>query len=85
MKYPEDFVKRVKAEYPTWELMHTHLDRGNEIVGRYLQDSSDFEMFASDIIKAFAENRSADIFEAAQRSEYRQALYAEWCKLWEAQ
>jgi len=49
-KYPADFVKRAKAEYPDWAVLHRALDSGNEFVGRYLDDSSSGNMNPNKVI-----------------------------------
>ncbi len=33
MDYPQDFIDRVKQEYPDWHDLHACLDRGDDIVG----------------------------------------------------
>ncbi|MBD5389308.1 hypothetical protein HDR63_03595 [bacterium] len=40
MEYPQYFVALVKATYPKSPDLHKALDKGSEIVGRYLDDSS---------------------------------------------
>jgi len=43
-------VKRAKAEYPDWAVLHRALDSGNEFVGRYLDDSSSGNMNPNKVI-----------------------------------
>ena len=40
INYPKDFVERVKKALPQETDLHKHLDQGDEIVGRYLDDMS---------------------------------------------
>jgi hypothetical protein len=80
-KYPDDFVTRVKAEFPDWALMHEYLDANSLDVGQRIFDSSDFNMKPDDIIKAFAGGKSEDVLAAAEKSKRLKALLEEWRKL----
>lgn len=78
MRYPKEFVAKVKAEFPDWTELHKKLDEGNAFVGRYLDDNSNFDMKAADIVKAFNEGRQDEVKKAAEQCVRRQELYAEW-------
>ena len=39
MEYPEDFIKKVRKEFPDWEDLHEKLREGNPVIGTYLFDN----------------------------------------------
>lgn len=80
-KYPDEFVAKVKAEFPDWRQLHDRLDAGDDFVGRYIEDNSHFDMKAADIVKAFNEGRQDEVKKAAEKCVRRQKLYSEWGKL----
>jgi hypothetical protein len=84
MEYPKTFVEKVKKEFPNWKEMHKHLDAGSSFVGRYLDDSSNFEMSAEAIVKAFNEGREQEVKKHAEEVLRKQKLYSEWGKLYDA-
>lgn len=85
MKYPADFVKKVKAVYPDWKELDKALAKGSEFVGRYLDDSRSFSMSPAKIVEAFEQGREQDVLKAAKEADERTKLYAEWSDLYQAQ
>ena len=80
MNYPEEFVKRVKAAYPTFGELHNHLDKGSAIVGRYLDDSSSGQIQPNWIVK----QSSLEVIKKAARVLLeKRTLYYDWGKLYD--
>jgi hypothetical protein len=74
----QEFIDKCKRIYPTWLDLHKHLDRKDEVVGRYLCDSS-YNGIDFDII---LESRSLEeLKELAKIGKERQNLYSEWLKM----
>ena len=85
MKYPVDFVEKVRKVYPGWKELYEKLAKGSEFVGRYLDDSRYFSMSPAEIIEAFEQGREQDVLKAAKEADERTKLYAEWGTLYRAQ
>lgn len=68
MKYSADFVKKVKTAYPDWKELHVVLEKGSDLVGRYLDDSRHFSMSPAEIVEAFEQGREQDVLMAAKKS-----------------
>jgi hypothetical protein len=79
--YPEEFVAKVKAEFPDSVELHKYLDAGSEEVGHYLDDSRHFLMRSDEIIEAFESGESEKILEAAKKANRIKKLYDEWKEL----
>lgn len=80
MEYPEEFVKKVKAEYPRLVGLHEGLNDGKFFVGYYLKNNCHFEMKPTNIVAAFDEGREHEVREAAEKAVRREQLYHEWDK-----
>ena len=80
-KYPAEFVKRVKAEYPNFTELHQALDRGADIAGRYLDDSSQGGVSAREVVKMIDSKQVKQLREKADGLVRRQKLYGEWAVL----
>jgi len=76
--YPEDFIKRVKHEYPNIPELHQKLDEGSVWVGLMLQKEISISMRPSDIVKTFKEGHADEIKKTAEQAIRREALYKEW-------
>ncbi|GBE16898.1 hypothetical protein BMS3Abin15_00722 [bacterium BMS3Abin15] len=74
-KYPADFVKAVKDEYPDWELLHKYLDEESDSVSLCLDDARKLSMSPDDIVLAFKEGLQSDVLEAAETAVRREKLY----------
>jgi hypothetical protein len=79
--YPDDFKKRVIAEFPNCVGLHKALESGSDIVGRYLDDSSTGGISAETIIKAFEDNEREKVLEMAKKIVRIKALCEEWYAL----
>ena len=78
--YSEEFVAKVKAEFPNLTYLHEHLDAGDDFVGNYLDDSRSCSVKPGDIVKALegGEQEKVLVLEAAKKADRREKLYAEW-------
>lgn len=82
MRYPKQFVERVKTAYPDFDKLHQALDAGSEWVGRYLDDSAPTGM----PLKTILEAKSLDSLQAqAQMMQEKVNLYSEWGQMYRAQ
>ena len=81
-RYSEDFIARVKAEFPDSSSIYEALDTGSEWVGNYLDDERNFSMTQEDINKAIrdgnAEKVIEEVTEAIKRVDRINKLYYEW-------
>lgn len=77
-KYPAEFVKRAKAEYPNWAELHKALDGDNEFVGRYLDDSSQGGISPDEIVKLIDQNKVQELRQKADQLIRRRKLYGDW-------
>lgn len=82
MKYSSDFVARVKTAYPNEPDIHEALDKGNDSLGYYLDDSRWLSMSPAQIIEAFEQGRQQDVLEAAKQAVERIKIYEEWNDLY---
>lgn len=79
MDYPKDFIEEVKAAYPSFKELHSLLDEGAVIVGRYLDD---FSSNSISIDKILAATSLEELQAAANVQKERLALYNWWCRLY---
>lgn len=77
-KYPAEFVKRAKAEYPNWPELHRALDSGNQVAGRYLDDSSSGGISPAEVVVMIDHNRVQELRKKADQLVRRQKLYSDW-------
>ncbi|KKS28358.1 MAG: hypothetical protein UU89_C0038G0005 [Parcubacteria group bacterium GW2011_GWC2_42_11] len=85
VKYTPKFVEKVKAVYPERTEVHEAVERGSELVGRYLELSRNLSMSPAQIIEAFEQGREQDVLTAAKKADECAKLYAEWNKFYTAQ
>lgn len=83
-RYSEDFIARVKAEFPDSSSIYEALDTGSEWVGNYLDDERNFPMTQKDIDKAIRDGNAEEVIEevteAIKRADRINKLYHEWGK-----
>jgi len=84
MNYPEEFKQKVLAVFGNSEEMKARLDQGQEIVGRYLDDSRR-DIPAEDVVKACESLDFKEIYAKAKRSVALEELYGEWSDLYHKQ
>ena len=77
-KYPADFVKRAKAEYPSWPELHKALDSGNQLAGKYLDDASQGEISPNEVVKMIYAGQVQQLRAKADRLARRRKLYRDW-------
>ncbi len=85
MKYPESFIRRVKAAYPTFTALHEALDRGDEMAGRYLNDSAPHGPDPTTIVMLFCAHKPRVVLKLAKEALAKKKLYEDWHKLYEQQ
>ena len=76
--YPDYFVKEVKAAYPDWKELHSALDNGSPMVGRYLDDSARHSISNADILKA---DSLGELQQRAALQAVGVDLYRTWVKI----
>ncbi len=82
MRYPVDFVAKVKAELPECDILHQALATGyDDIVSQLLDEARRFRMKPEKIIKAFEEGRQQEVLDSAKKAVRREKLFIEWCLL----
>jgi len=82
MKYPQEFIAKAKALFPTWQSLHDALDSQSPFVGRYLDDNRYLDISAKDILEA---KTLDELKERALKSNAISELYIEWLDLYHKQ
>ena len=77
-KYPNNFIKETKKEYPKYPELHRALDSGAESVGRYLDDNSFINISPDEIIKMIDLGKEKLLREKAKKIVHRRKLYNKW-------
>jgi len=77
MKYSKELIAEVKELFPNSKEMHNHAEQGNEILGRYLDDSSSGGIPIDTVLLA----TSLEEIQKLARSQKRKIeLYRKWGK-----
>lgn len=77
MFYPEDFKNKVKEMFPDWKGLHRNLDCESVYVGQLL-----YQDFSIPIDTILAATSLEELQRVAKAIKKREALYAEWCELY---
>lgn len=85
MQYSEEFKQKVLSTLGDSEEMRRRLDEGQEIVGRYLDDSRYGGVSAKEIVEACESMNVQGIYQKAKRQMAIEELYGEWSELYRNQ
>lgn len=85
MQYSEEFKQKVLSTLGDSEEMRKRLDEGQEIVGRYLDDSRYSGVSSKEIVEAVESNNLAGIYMKAKKQLAVEQLYGEWCEMYHQQ
>lgn len=85
MQYSEEFKQKVLSTIGDSEEMRKRLDEGQEIVGRYLDDSRYGGVSAKEIVEACESMNVQGIYQKAKRQMAIEELYGEWSELYRNQ
>lgn len=85
MQYSEEFKQKVLSTLGDSEEMRKRLDEGQEIVGRYLDDSRYGGVSAKEIVEACESMNVQGIYQKAKRQMAIEELYGEWYELYRNQ
>lgn len=85
MQYPEEFKQKVLSLFKNNEEMRKRLDEGQEIVGRYLDDSGYGGISPKEIVEAIEGKNLTGIYMKAKRKLAAEELYDEWCEMYQQQ
>lgn len=85
MQYSEEFKQKVLSTLGDSEEMRKRLDEGQEIVGRYLDDSRYGGVSAKEIVEACESMNIQGIYQKAKRQMAIEELYGEWSELYRNQ
>ncbi len=85
MQYSEEFKQKVLSTLGDSEEMRKRLDEGQEIVGRYLDDSRYDGVSAKEIVEACESMNVQGIYQKAKRQMAIEELYGEWSELYRNQ
>ena len=85
MQYSEEFKQKVLSTLGDSEEMRKRLDEGQEIVGRYLDDSRYGGVSAKEIVEACESMNVQGIYQKAKRQMAIEELYGEWSELYRNQ
>ena len=85
MQYSEEFKQKVLSTLGDSEVLRKRLDEGQEIVGRYLDDSRYGGVSAKEIVEACESRNVQGIYQKAKRQMAIEELYDEWSELYRNQ
>ena len=85
MQYSEEFKQKVLSALGDTEEMRKRLDEGQEIVGRYLDDSRYGGVSAKEVVEACESMNVQGIYQKAKRQLALEELYGEWSEMYRAQ
>jgi hypothetical protein len=83
MKYPQEFIGRCKAVYPTWTELHVRLERGDTFAGRYLDDARHAAGVSTN--EVLSATSLEEVQAQARLADEKTALYVEWGRLYDEQ
>lgn len=75
IQYSDDFKRKVKELYPNDTNMHNMADRGDDFLGRYLDDSSSSNIDCDTILIATSLD---ELQKKARALKQKKELYAQW-------
>lgn len=82
INYPKEFKEKCKKVYPNWTKLHSALEQGREIVGRYLDDSRYGTISIDEILTA----KSLESLQSkALKIQEKSNLYSEWDRIYNSQ
>lgn len=81
MKYPKDFIVRVKMEYPKNQYICKLLDSGDPFLGKFLKVFGEFSMTLEAIVESFEKGQQQKILNAAKMTLRRINLYHKWKRI----
>lgn len=85
LQYSDEFKQKVLSTLGDSEEMRKRLDEGQEIVGRYLDDSRYGGISAKEIVEACEQMNYQGIYQKAKRQLALDALYGEWIEMYRNQ
>ena len=85
MQYSDEFKQKVLSTLGDSEEMRKRLDEGQEIVGRYLDDSRYGGISAKEIVEACEQMNYQGIYQKAKRQLALDELYGEWIEMYQNQ
>jgi hypothetical protein len=81
LNYSQDFINKVKSEYPDWEYGHKLLDNNDESLGNYLaHDFQSYYVYPHIIIQS---NNFEELKEMAAKYLRREEIYLEWLAIYD--
>lgn len=78
MQYPEEFKQKVLETIGDSDELRKRLDEGQEIIGRYLDDSRYSGISNEEVIEACESMNFQGIYQKAKRQLAMDELYQEW-------
>jgi hypothetical protein len=81
IRYPQEFVVRVKEEYSGDDKVLNALETGDYVLGKYLMERMDLDMGPEQIILALEGGRTEDVLAEAKAAVRRTAMYLEWTRI----
>jgi len=81
INYPQDFIDKIKNEYPDWLYLHDLLNNGDESAGNYLaHDFQSYYVYPHIIIQS---SNFEELKEMAAKYLRRQEIYFEWLAIYD--
>ena len=85
MQYSEEFKQKILSTLGDSEEIRKRLDEGQEIIGRYLDDSRHDGVSSKEIVEACERMNVQGIYLKAKRQMAIEKLYNEWSELYHEQ
>ena len=81
IKYPGEFIKRVRDEYPGRKDITQAVEIGGYKLGKLLQEGSVRQMPPEEVVRCFHEGEEDRILRDAQAMMRRRVLHADWMRM----
>lgn len=81
LKYPSEFIQRVKSEFSGNPTICSAVDSGLYVLGKYLAEEATKQMPPEDIITAFEQAQQEKILSNAKAVIRRKSLHIDWLRI----
>ena len=85
MQYPEEFKQKVLSTCNNNERVKEMVNSGSEFLGRYLDEASQSDFTAKEIVEACESMNLQVLYQKAKLKLELQELYSEWLNTYEQQ
>ena len=81
MKYPHEFIERIKTAFPNSPKMHELAESGSPLLGYMLDDSTEDDFSYKIVVKSIDAGQIEELRAIAMLEIERRGLYYEWVEI----